>query len=129
MPISLDLDDGQLQKLLSTSLLQSLTQEKKEQLLAQSLDHLVSSTVEKDYSGRNVTVKSPISQAFNQTVQNYAQELVNEYIKNDTVKKHIENLVSKGMTKWMEDTKEQERIVDNIKRSINKCFAMERDYY
>ncbi|RYE21050.1 MAG: hypothetical protein EOP45_10130 [Sphingobacteriaceae bacterium] len=121
MTISLDLDDVQLQKLLSTSVLQSLTQEKKEQLLGQSLDHLLTAPDGRGYD--NKPFKSPIQTAFVNAVEKTATELVDDYVTKDGIfQAHIKRTVKEATEKWLNNEEAQTNLKDRIATGISKAF-------
>lgn len=118
--MKLELDDPQLKSLISEAIFASLTQEKKDSLIARALENLMSPT--ESFGSEKVTV---IQREFYEAVRLLARDLVQKELEGNTeIKEKINGMISDAVALMTETNREA--TVSKISEAIYRGLTAER---
>lgn len=118
--MKLELDDPQLKSLISEAIFASLTQEKKDALIARALENLMSPT--ESYGSEKVTV---IQREFYEAVRCLARDLVTKELEGNTeIKEKINGMIRDAVILMTETNREA--TVNKMSEAIYRGLTAER---
>ena len=122
MKLELGLEQEQLKGIVSEAILRSLDDQKRDALVQQALQYLLTPQ-ESGYSyGRK---KTPLEEAFEFAIRSVAGEVVSDHLEQDAqVKERLNGLVAEAFAKALEN--DRERITDRLADAITSALTGEK---
>jgi hypothetical protein len=118
--MNLNLNDDQLRAVIAGAVLQTLTPENRETILAAAVANLL--TPQKESWQRQAS--SPLQDAFNAAITNVAREICHAMVKEDeTIRAQIRGLIAKAVEKAFADP---DAIADRLANNLGDLLARDR---
>ncbi len=122
--ISVNINSGDLQKLAGEAILAAIDQDKREALIKQALQYLLSKPSKENRYGSESY--SPLEEAFHSAIRQVAGAIVNEELaKDDKVKEQVRQMLTDAWVK-MNDPERYQKLVDRAADALSKAFIPDR---
>lgn len=119
--MKLELEDPQLKSLISEAIYASLTQEKKDALIAAAISNLMAPVTDFGH-GQKVTI---LQREFNDAIRGIAREIITKEIEgNSEIKQKINGMIAAAVTLMTETNRES--IVTKVSEAIYRGLTQER---
>lgn len=119
--MSLNLNDEQLRAAVAGAIIQTLTQEKREELISHAVQALL--TPPPTRNSWDKPLPSPIQQAFDVAVENVAREVAKEQVRSDpALRARLAELITKAVERLMNS----DEVLDRLAQAFGAAIAGDR---